>query len=257
MADQQPTFIKKFVPRTTITRLFIGFFPLEKFEKKIHGAGLTGIVSPEQYAAATLAGLVMAILGFFSYLQIWGSEGMVNKVALATMFLIPALPYNQLSNRAKVRTRRLSRGLPETISLMLVALLAGRSPDEALQIVGDNRPDEPIAIDLQLILRYKASGDSLKEAMEKVASRTESDQWKGVLSAMAATADRSGQLAERLEKQAEHLREQRQLAAEEWANKIEIKLIFPIMLCIFPSLLIVLIAPPGLQIMRELGNIGN
>lgn len=255
MADKH--LITKFVPRTTLSRLFIGFFPLDKFDRKIHGAGLTGIVSAEMYAAATLAALVMAVLGFFTYLQFFGSEGLINKALLGAIFLVPLLPYNQLANRAKVRTRRLSRGLPETISLMLVALLAGRNPDEALQIVGDNRPNEPIAIDLQLILRYKAGGASLREAMEKVAERTESDQWKGVLSAMAATVDRSGQLAERLEKQADHLREQRQLAAEEWANKIEIKLIFPIMLCIFPSLLIVLLAPPGLQILRELGNVGG
>jgi len=177
-------------------------------------------------------------------------------LTLAAAYLAPDL---WLSARVKKRREQIRQGLPDALDLMVVCVDAGLGLDQALlrtgQELGMSHP--VLAEELMQINLEQRAGKPRVNAWRDMADRTQLETVKGFAN-MLAQSDRFGTpVSKALSTFADRLRMQRSQLAEELAAKTTIKLMFPLVLFIFPSMFIVLLGPAALTISRSLGTLAG
>ncbi len=164
------------------------------------------------------------------------------------------LPNILLRNLIARRQREIFETFPDELDLMTVCVEAGLGMDAALARVATeiSLKSEVLAEELQLVTLELRAGNGKEKALRNLALRTGVDDVDALV-AMLIQADRFGtSVADSLRVQSEMLRTKRRQRAEEQAAKIALKLLFPLIFFIFPSLLVVLMGPAFLQIYRVL-----
>jgi tight adherence protein C len=164
------------------------------------------------------------------------------------------LPNVVLTKRIAWRKRVLVEDFPDTLDLMTVCVEAGLGLDASLMKVGDEiRMRSPVvASELELMLLEMRSGFSKEKALRNFSLRTGVEDIDS-FSAMLIQAERFGtSVGASLRVLSDTLRTRRRMRAEEKAAKIALKLLFPLIFCIFPALLVVLMGPAMIHIYRDL-----
>jgi tight adherence protein C len=216
-------------------------------------AGLRHRSIPILYFAAKAAlalGLplvLMLVLGL-SPLS-WGSNAILAGILLLAS-LGYYLPNVLLSLRINAYQRDLFEAFPDAMDLIIVCIEAGLGLDAAIARAGEEmRIRSPsLAAELHLVTLELRVGVSREQALHNLALRTGLEE-VGALVTMLRQADRFGtSIAESLRVHAESLRTRRRLRAEEAAAKIPLKILFPLIFCIFPSLMLVLLGPAVISI---------
>lgn len=164
------------------------------------------------------------------------------------------LPNAVLSRKVAQRQRTVFEEFPDVIDLLTVCVEAGLGLDAALMRVADELALRcPVLADeLKLMLLELRSGFSKEKALSNLSLRTGVEDVDKFAS-MLIQADRFGtSLGDSLRVLSEMLRTKRRMRAEEQAAKIALKLLFPLIFTIFPSLLLVLLGPAFIQIYRVL-----
>ncbi len=158
-----------------------------------------------------------------------------------------------LGSVAAKRQEKVKHGLADTLDLMVVAVEAGLGLDAAIQRVSDElRSVHPeLSEELQIAILETQMGIPRSEALDNLSSRTMVDEVRAVV-AMINQAERFGtSIASALRNQAESLRMKRRQAAEARAAQCAVKLMAPLILFIFPALLVVLVGPAALNIIES------
>ena len=216
------------------------------------------------FAAKTSLGLGLPAVCFF-LLRHW-LPGLEGNNLLVCLLVVAAcgyyLPNFYLGRRVMLRQREIVENFPDALDLMTVCVEAGLGMDAALARVGAEiaLKSAVVSEELTLVTLELRAGASKEKALRNLAVRTGVDD-VDTLATMLIQAERFGTgIAASLRVQSEQLRIQRRLGAEEQAAKIALKLLFPLIFFIFPSLLVVLMGPAVLQIYRQLlpamGNAG-
>lgn len=164
------------------------------------------------------------------------------------------LPNGVLARLTAIRQRELFEAFPDALDLIIVCVEAGTSLDAAIaraaSEIGLRSPR--LAEELTLVGLEQRVGASRERALRNLAARTGLDEISSFV-AMMLQADRFGtSVAESLRVHADTLRVRRRQRAEEMAAKIPLKMLFPLIFCIFPSLLLVLMGPALVQVYRIL-----
>lgn len=168
------------------------------------------------------------------------------------------LPMVWLKWRISRQQTALEHALPDAIDLMVVCVEAGLTMDASLQRVGREiaLPHPSLARELAIAHMETQMGVTRADALRNLATRTGSAPLQS-LTAMLVQAERFGtSIGQTLRVHAESLRLKRQYAAEERAAKATVKLVFPVALLIFPTVLMVLVGPAIIQMFMT-GFIGN
>jgi tight adherence protein C len=150
-----------------------------------------------------------------------------------------------LSYQMKKRHDEIYRHLPEAVDLLEICVSSGLGLDMAWNVVADEirQVSRVLAGAMSLTNFEMHLGVTRIEAMKHMAERTGVEELKS-LAAILIQTDRFGtSIAETLQIFAESIREERSFAAQEVAEKMSVKMLFPMVLCIFPAVLIVLIGP--------------
>ncbi|MGA3236123.1 MAG: type II secretion system F family protein [Bryobacteraceae bacterium] len=150
-----------------------------------------------------------------------------------------------LSNRVRARQLQLRLGLPEALDLIVICVEAGLSMDKATMRTSEElRISQPaIADELNLVSLEQRAGRPRSEAWKHVGERTDVDTIRS-LASILIQADKFGtSIGKTLRTHSETLRTRRRQDAEEQAAKTTVKLIFPLVLFIFPSLFVVTLGP--------------
>ncbi|OLL28055.1 type II secretion system protein [Burkholderia sp. SRS-W-2-2016] len=164
------------------------------------------------------------------------------------------LPNVVLSRRIASRQRSIVEDFPDALDLLTVCVEAGLSLDAALLKVGEEirMRSAVVASELELMLLEMRSGFSKEKALRNFSLRTGVEDIDS-FSAMLIQAERFGTgIGASLRVLSDTLRTRRRMRAEERAAKISLKLLFPLVFCIFPALLVVLMGPAMIHIYREL-----
>ena len=234
-----------------LVRARLGITTDEKLRKRFLAAGLRSQTGMNTYFAARLLGPVAVIVvwTFFRDLTFFWIALMVGGAYLA--------PDMWLSALTKKRREQIRLGLPDALDLMVVCVDAGLGLDQALlrtgQELGTSHP--VLAEELMQLNLEQRAGKPRIDAWRDMADRTQLDTVKGFAN-MLAQSDRFGTPVSRaLSTFADGLRKKRSQLAEEMAAKATIKLMFPLVLFIFPSMFIVLLGPAALTISRNLGTL--
>jgi len=176
-------------------------------------------------------------------------------LALAGCGLGYLLPSMALGRMAKRRQHRIRMGLADALDLLVVSVEAGLGLDQAIQRVGEeiafahkNLSDELKLVNLEL-----RAGKGRTESLRALAERTGVDDLASLV-AMLVQTDRFGtSIAQSLRIHAEVLRTKRRQRAEEAAAKTGVKMVFPLVFCIFPAIWVVTIGPAAIKFVEVLG----
>jgi tight adherence protein C len=159
-----------------------------------------------------------------------------------------------LAWQVRRRQRALFEAFPDALDLLIVCVEAGLSTEAGLlRVAADIGPHSPeLADELRLVNLELQAGLNREQALRGLARRTGVEEIESFVT-MLLQAERFGtRIAPALRVHAEGLRTRRRQRAEEAAAKIALKLLFPLVFCIFPGLLVVLMGPAMLQIHRVL-----
>ena len=180
--------------------------------------------------------------------------GNVLTVSLVLGVLGFYLPTFYIWMRQSQRHAEILSALPDALDLMVVCVEAGLGLGAALQRVGQEiRLASPqLSDELALVNQEMQTGVSRMDALRNLAERTGVDDIFSLV-AMLIQTDRLGtSIAMSLRAHADSMRTRRRQRAEQMARKASIKLAFPLVLLIFPALLVVILGPAGIQILKAL-----
>jgi tight adherence protein C len=161
-----------------------------------------------------------------------------------------------VGRRAKSRQREIQRALPDALDLLVVCVEAGLGLNQALMRVSQEirHVSALIGDELGLVNLEIRAGVPRPDALRNLGSRTGVPELRS-LAAMLIQTDRFGtSIAQAMRVHADTLRTKRRQRAEEAAAKTTVKLVFPLVLFIFPAMFVVLLGPAVIQISRVLGN---
>jgi len=181
-----------------------------------------------------------------------GSE--VLAIVLITASLGYYLPNIVLARKVARRRRDIFETVPDALDLLTVCVEAGLSLERAMiKVAGEiHIKSVVLAQELQLVLMEMRAGFTKERALRNFALRSGVED-VDTLVAMLIQSERFGtSVGDSLRVHAENLRHKRRVMAEECAAKIGLKLLFPLIFCIFPTLLMVLLGPATIQISRTL-----
>ena len=159
-----------------------------------------------------------------------------------------------LSRLVMVRQREIFESFPDALDLMTVCVEAGLGTEAAMmRVAEDMRLKSPaLADELRIVNLELRAGADRERALRNLAIRTGVEEVDSFVT-MISQAERFGtSIAASLRVHSEMLRTRRRQRAEEAAAKIALKLLFPLIFCIFPSLMVVLMGPAMIQIYRVL-----
>ncbi|MCG9731602.1 type II secretion system F family protein [Shewanella sp. Isolate13] len=168
-------------------------------------------------------------------------------------FIIPSIVLQSLANR---RMRLLRVGFPDALDLLVVCCEAGLGLMAAMQRVAKELAfsHPSLASELDLVCSKVRAGLTIKVALQEFTDRTGLEDIKGLNSAISQSMRLGTGIAETLRVFSDEYRNKRLQAAEEQAAKLAVKMIFPMMCCIWPSFFIVAVGPAVLKVMKVWGQ---
>jgi tight adherence protein C len=237
-----------------VGRRIVRLTPLDlygRIERKLVLAGNPPGLDAERIVAfkiiGAIAGIVLGI--FLSSLLDWAIlwKGIVIGLVGWMGYLAPSM---QLSAAAASRQKEIQRELPDVMDLLTISVEAGLGFDSALTQVTKNVPGV-LSEELSRLLQEMQIGVGRAEAFRHLGERTDVPELQSFVLSMIQ-ADLFGvSIANVLRSQSRELRQKRRQRAEELAQKIPVKLLFPMIFLVLPSMFIVLLGPGVIEIYRS------
>jgi tight adherence protein C len=177
-------------------------------------------------------------------------------VGLAVLFALVGfyLPDLWMKIKSSIRREKLLEGLPDTLDLLVVCVEAGMGLDGAIhRVAEETKLTNPILSDEFKLLNLELrAGKSRQDALRNLALRTNIDAMNSLVTLLIQTDKFGTSVAKALQVFSDSFRTQRYQKAEEFAAKMPVKLIFPLVLCIFPSLFVVILGPGAIRIYENI-----
>ncbi len=234
-------------------RAALGLHDNPEIKRRLVAAGIRDAEATTFFFGAQGIGLFLGIIAA-SFIQ-------VNTLFWVLTFGVLGFmaPDFWLTRAAKKRRDRIRKSLPDAIDLLVICVDAGLGLDQALLRVGEeldvSHPD--INGEFRRVNLEQRAGTPRLEAWQGLADRTRIEEFAAFVTMLTQT-DRFGTpILKALASFAEELRSKRRQLAEEAASKTKIKIIFPLVLCIFPCIFVVLLAPALISIASGLKSMGG
>jgi tight adherence protein C len=170
-------------------------------------------------------------------------------LGVAAGFLGPDLMVYNLGLR---RQRELLLSLPDVLDTLVISVEAGLGFDAAMAQVAQHGKG-PMAREMVRVLREMQIGAARAQALRALAARTTVTELRTFVTAVVQAGELGVPIAGVLREHAREMRVRRRQRAEEIAQKVPIKILFPVLFCLFPSLFVVILGPGVLQIMDAFG----
>ena len=214
---------------------------------KLLAAGLSQRITPSNFLAGK--GLVAGAGAFFGLVlgATVGSVGFLLAIVLAILGFIA--PDFAVAARARSRREAVRAELPDTLDLLAVSVEAGLGFDGAIAKVTEHM-DGALSEELALVLGEMRVGESRQDALKKLGERVPAPELSAFVRAIIQADQLGISLGRILRIQAADTRNRRQAAAEERAMKAPIKMLFPTVVFIFPSMFLVVLGPAMLNLLK-------
>ena len=230
----------------------------EGTQQRLQFAGYRGTSAVSTFYGVKLALSIGLLLGwlFVAHFLSSLSTGRVVFFAVAATFLGMLLPGIWLDRAVAKRHKLLRDGFPDALDLLTVCVESGLGLPQALQRVADeldvSHPE--LAVELGQVTAQMRAGVDRETALRGLATRTGLDDVRGLVSLLAQTLRFGTGIAEALRVYSEDFRDKRMQRAEEAAAKIGTKLIFLLVICLFPAFFVVAIGPAVLRMIEAFGG---
>ncbi len=231
--------VRALTPRGTLTRI----------DRLLGGAGRPAEWPVGRVVAAKL--VLAAIAGALGLVVLTSRPTVFLALVMATATVVAYfVPELLLVSRAQERRQEIARELADTLDQMTIAVEAGLGFESALARAGRNGRG-PLAEELVRTLQDIGVGQPRRDAYLALAERTGVDDLRRFIRAIVQADAYGVSIADVLRTQAQEMRLKRRQRAEEKAMQIPVKVIFPLILCILPTLFIVLLGPTAVDMMAN------
>jgi tight adherence protein C len=228
---------------------------LGQLKAKLAAAGFRGETACSIYLGMKFAGLVAGLLlggGILTSLLGVNRNSMMYSIAVGgLLFYLPTLVVGFMMSKRK---QAIFLALPDALDLMVVCVEAGLGLDQAMRKVSEEmkRTYRVLAEEFALSNFQLQMGRPRAEVLHELGARTGVSDLRA-LAAVLIQADRFGSsVAQALRTQSESMRIRRRQLAEERAAKTAVKLIFPLVLFIFPGIFVILVGPAAINMVRQM-----
>lgn len=235
-------FAKKFTPAGYV----------EKTKHKLMLAGNPPDVSVDQTLLFKLFGVFSGIIWILLFIGLMGMSGLLGIGAVgmfwAAAFMYPDIRVNRL---VEDRQKGISLGLPDLLDLLVISVEAGLGFEQAIErTVGTI--EGPLAFEFRRLLSEARMGASRADALRAMDERCEVPELRSFILAMIQADTFGVSIAKMLRAQAVDLRQRRRMKAQEMAQKAPVKMLFPLVFCIFPAIFVIIIGPAMIGISKAL-----
>lgn len=226
---------------------------LERTAHKLELAGSPGNISAAEFwAIRGVAAVVLGVL-FFILLGNFGQDSarrlLYTLIVTVLGFFLPSL---YLSASISRRQEAIIKKFPDALDLMSICVDAGLTFDGAMARV-DEKWDDPLAREFGRVIYEIQLGKSRRQGLRDMANRMDVSDVSSFVAAILQAEHLGVSIGRVLRIQSEQMRIRRRQRAEEKAHQAPIKMLFPLVFLIFPSMFIVLLGPAGFTILRNEG----
>jgi tight adherence protein C len=226
----------------------------ERTQHALDLAGNPASLSPEGVAALRFVGaLAGAALGFVGVIVARGGFDLFSGLAVAALvvggYLVPGA---WLARVGANRQDEIRRTLPDMLDMLTISVQAGLGFDMALAKIVHNT-EGPLAHEFAHMLNEVQAGVSRRDALRHLGNRTDVSELDAFIVAMVQADAFGVSISGILHTQSFELRKKRRQHAEELAQKTPVKMVFPIILCILPATMLVIMGPAVIAIGRAFG----
>jgi tight adherence protein C len=225
---------------------------------ELASAGYRHPDGPKVFTGLRVAMTVTFCFGTLFALTKW-TELLHNEVLLSTavMTLLGFMgPWMMVRVRQNKRRWEITLALPDALDLLVICVEAGQGLNAALMSVtresGMHSP--ALSDELRMVNLEMSTGMVRSQALRNLALRTGIDDVRGLVAVLVQSDKFGTSIAQALRTHAYSLRTRRRQRAEEAARKTPVKMVFPLVFCIFPALLTVLLAPGMMDLFKVLGS---
>jgi tight adherence protein C len=214
---------------------------------KLVSAGMYG-TTPRK-----LLGYQVILTVFLPVLMLWLASSLGASLPLTILFAIGAgvfgwfAPMGFVDRKIRLRYDQMNRQMPDMIDLLIVTIEAGMGILASMRVAGDRLRD-PLGQELRLTLQEQRMGLSVGEAIESLGRRADCENMRIFVRSLTQGEKLGVSIGTTMRNLASEMRKRRKAMAEERAQKMPLKMLFPLLFFIFPAIFIVLLVPAFIQI---------
>jgi len=233
-----------------IGRMLTPGWQIERIRRKLEEAGGPSGWDVDRVLAYKVIALALGgLLGAGLALALGGSPVQIVTAGVLAAALGYFVPNLAVAHMADARADRLRRELPDALDLLTISVEAGLAFDAALEQVARNTTG-PLAGEFFRVLQEMHIGLGRAEAFKGMGERTNVPELRQFVTSMVQADTFGIPIAQVLRVQAKEMRTRRSQLAEERAQKVPVKILFPLIFCVMPALFVVIVGPAAVDIAR-------
>jgi tight adherence protein C len=226
---------------------------LNSIERNLELAGTSSRLDPTVFLALQFIGFIAfggIVFLFFTLLGTQTSSGTKFLLVLVTSVIGFLFPQLYLRQQIQKRQKNVRRAMPDALDLLTICVEAGLGFDAAIQKVAE-KWNSDLSMAFARVIQEIQLGKIRRDALRDMADRVGLAEMTSFVAAVIQSELLGVSLSKVLHIQADQMRMKRRQRAEEEARKAPLKMLIPMAILIFPSLIIVLMAPAGLKLMHS------
>jgi tight adherence protein C len=233
-----------------LTEKFTPQKAIEETERKLELAGNPPGIDPTIFwaarfiAAIGIGGILLFVFSMGSMDWTWGRKLLLTGIFSVIGFFMPQL---LLQSKINARQDMIRKSMPDALDLLTICVQAGLGFDAAMSRVAEKWVDA-LADEFSRCLREIQLGNVRRVALRNMADRIGITEMTSFVAAIIQSEQLGVSMAKVLRIQSDQMRTRRRQTAEEKAQQAPVKMLFPMALLIFPSIMIILLGPAGLQL---------
>jgi tight adherence protein C len=224
---------------------------LENARRRLEMAGNPMQMDPAFFLAMRFV-LAVVFGGLIFVVFLLSGRNWLQGLGLSVLFLVVGFMFPDLwlTGRVRGRQRSVFRGMPDALDLLTICVEAGLGFDSAMSKVHE-KWDNDLALEFGRVIQEIRLGKLRRDALRDMAERIGVPELTSFVAAVIQSEQLGVSMAKVLRIQSDQMRVRRRQMAEEEAHRAPIKMIFPIGILIFPSLLIILLGPAAVLLLRS------
>ncbi len=207
------------------------------------------------YGCKVLVPITLCVLAFVTTLASL-APFFVYACCLGLGFLAPDF---WLGRKISTRQKKMERGLPDVLDLLVICIEAGLSLDQATSRTAEElvKAQPELCDEFGVLVLEQRAGRARSDAWKHLAERTGVDSLRNLVSVLVQSEQFGTSVARTLRQHSDSLRTQRMQKVEEMAAKTSVKLVFPLVFFIFPALFLVTLGPAAILMMEQFKSLIN
>ncbi|HEY8216642.1 MAG TPA: type II secretion system F family protein [Acidimicrobiia bacterium] len=223
----------------------------EQIARKLVLAGSPADLNVDQILVLKLLGLVSGLIWLPIVVAVLHFSGLLALVVVGLLWFASFMASDvYLSRKIEDRQHEIAVQLPDILDLLVISVEAGLGFEQALERTTTAVPG-PLSDEFRRMLRETRYGASRAEALRAMDERCEVAELRTFIMAMLQADTFGVSISRLLRSQADEMRVRRRLRAQEQAQKAPVKMLFPLVFCIFPSIFVVILGPAMIQLMEN------